>query len=90
MALTSPRITASIYAIERNFGGRRDIPGATNGRTNVFTNMTMLQFYVAPLAVTANGVTMNSVIEVYPTGLNQPSVKYYTDSTTAQLISNGS
>jgi hypothetical protein len=36
-------------------------------------------------ATTANGVSMNSVIEVLPTGLNQPSVYFFTTSTVAQI-----
>lgn len=35
--------------------------------------------------VTACGVTMKSVIEVLPTGLNQPTQKFYTADTVATL-----
>lgn len=89
MALTGPRITASIYAIDRGFGPK-DIPGATNGRINEFTNTSMLKFYAAPLSTTANGVTMNAIIEEVANGLNQPRYKYYTSLTPAQIISGGS
>lgn len=89
MALTGPRITASIYAIDRGFG-IKDIPNAANGRVNEFTNTAMLKFYVAPLGVTANGVTMNGVIEEQPNGLNQHRTRYYTVLTPAQIISGGS
>ena len=37
------------------------------------------------VATTANGVSMNSVIEVFPTGLNQPKVSFLTTSTVAQI-----
>jgi hypothetical protein len=35
--------------------------------------------------VTACGVTMKSVIEVLPTGLNQPTQKFYTADTVSTL-----
>lgn len=91
MALTAPQIRASIYAIDRGFG-IRDIPGAFNGRANIFVDMAQLKFYPAPLGTTANGVTMNAIIEELPTGLRVNSTKYYTDSTagaTGSIVSNG-
>ena len=41
--------------------------------------------YPAPSGTVANGVTMNSIVEVSPTGLNQVSVYFYTDVTVAQI-----
>jgi hypothetical protein len=43
--------------------------------------------YPAPSGTVANGVTMNSIVEVAPTGLNQVSVLFYTTSTVAQINS---
>lgn len=86
MALTGGRIVASIYAINDNdivFGS------AITGRSNNFGIVGTI-FYATKPGVTANGLTMNAVIEVLPTGLRVNSTKYLTDSTPAQLISNGS
>ena len=41
--------------------------------------------YPAPSGFVANGVTMNSIVEVAPTGLNQVSVYFYTNATVAQI-----
>jgi hypothetical protein len=41
--------------------------------------------YPAPSGTVANGVTMNSIVEVAPTGLNQVPVLFYTTSTVAQI-----
>ena len=43
--------------------------------------------YPAPSGTVANGVTMNSIVEVAPTGLNQVPVLFYTTSTVAQINS---
>jgi hypothetical protein len=47
---------------------------------------------VTASAVVANGVQMNSVIDFYPNGLNQPSTKFYSNATVAGLVAaiNGS
>lgn len=39
----------------------------------------------APAGTTANGVTMQSIISLLPTGLNQPSNKYYSAVDVATL-----
>jgi hypothetical protein len=57
---------------------------AYNGVPMSFPNQGVI-FYPPQPAVTANGVAMNAVIEVLPTGLNQPSKKFYTDATVATL-----
>lgn len=46
----------------------------------------------APASTTANGVTMNSIIELLPTGLynNGQSIYYYSADTVATLNTNGS
>ena len=43
--------------------------------------------YPCPSGTVANGVTMNSIVEVVPTGLNQVPVLFYTTSTVAQINS---
>jgi hypothetical protein len=78
------RIVASIYRT-----GVNDIPGGNMGRAYTFNSQQCLT-YPAPAATVANGVTMNSIIELLPEGLVVDSKKYYTDSTSAQLVTNGS
>lgn len=85
MAVTGGRIPGSIYRINGNdikFGG------AITGRSYNFPNVGT-QIYDLPPGVTANGLTMNAVIEVLPTGLNQQSTKYYTPSTVADILAAG-
>lgn len=41
--------------------------------------------YPCPANTLANGVTMNSIVEVAPTGLNQVPVYFYTTATVAQI-----
>jgi len=43
--------------------------------------------YPCPSDTTANGVTMNTIVEVLPTGLNQTSNYFYTTATVATLNS---
>jgi hypothetical protein len=45
----------------------------------------LTQMYPAPAGTTAAGVTMQSIIELLPTGLNQPAVKYYSAADVATL-----
>lgn len=85
MALTL-RIVANLYGKNGNALERQgDTP---NGRKNYFAN-TGNDFYAAPIGTSFNGVTCNSVIEVYPTGLKVNSDLYYAVETVAQLVSNG-
>jgi len=51
----------------------------------------LCQVYPAPPNTTANGVTMNSIIELMPPGLylNGQSQKYYSADTVATLQTNG-
>lgn len=89
MALTG-RIIASIY--RKNQYDLKSAIGApaTQGIDESFPGALCLFYPVPPTnPVTANGVTMASIIELLPTGLNQPSTKFYTDSTVAQLQTNG-
>lgn len=74
--------TAYIYGVDSTY----DAPQA-GGQPNGFAPG-MCHFYPAPSGTTRGeaGVTCNAVIEVFATGLNQPSKKFYTASTVAQLI----
>jgi len=83
MALTG-RIITSIYRRDQY-----DIPNALMGRSNSFPSAQCVIFATAP-GETANGVTMNSVIQLLPSGLNQQSVRYYSADTVATLNTNGS
>lgn len=82
MAATG-RIVASIYSV----GGNPTV--GTQGVTNSFPAAQVL-FYQNNPTTTVGAVTMNSIIVLLPSGLNQTQTKYYTDSTTTQLASNGS
>lgn len=82
MAATG-RILASIYAI----GGNATT--GTQGVMNSFPSSQVL-FYQAPISTTVGAVTINSIIVLLPSGLNQPQKFFSTDSTVAQLGTNGS
>lgn len=87
MALTG-RIIANVYG--KN-GNQLDKQGGTvNGRINYFPNGSGVQFYSAPAGTSFGGVTCNSIVEVYPTGLKVNSDIYACVETIAQLVSNGS
>lgn len=88
MALTG-RLVANVYG--KNGNALESGTGTVNGRKNYFSNSGN-DFYAAPISgsnATFNGVTVNSVIEVYPTGLKVNSDLYYCVETVAQLVSNG-
>lgn len=77
------RIIASIYGYEKALGGSYNFPGVT-GRSNTFPGA-LTQLYPAPASTTINGVTILSVVEVLPTGLNQGSTKYYAAAAVATI-----
>lgn len=85
MALTS-RIVANLYG--KNGNPLEKQGNTPNGRLNYFANNGNT-FYAAPIGTTFLGVTCNSVIEVFPTGLKTNSDLYYAVETVAQLVSNG-
>lgn len=86
MALTG-RIIANVYG--KN-GNALEKQGSTpNGRTNYFSNSGN-QFYPAPAGTSINGITCNSIVEVYATGLNQINTTFQCIETVAQLVTNGS
>lgn len=79
------QFAASIYRIDQNdLNSAPGIP-AILGRTHSFPSQGV-RSYPLQAGVTANGVTMNSVIALLPTGLNQPEDKFYTDRTVAQIV----
>lgn len=86
MALTN-RLVASCYGKNGNALDKQG--GTATGRLNYFANGSGNQFYAAPSGTSFNGVTCNSVIEVYPTGLRVNSDLYYAVETVAQLVTNG-
>jgi ribulose-5-phosphate 4-epimerase/fuculose-1-phosphate aldolase len=86
MALTG-RLIANVYAINGNPVDRTG--GTVNGRINYFPNQGT-QFYTAPSGTSFNGVTCNSVISVYPTGLKVNPDLYYCVESIATLVTNGS
>jgi hypothetical protein len=80
----------SVYVYRKNQDDLKNQNG-TPATTGILFSFPVTVFSVNPSTVVANGVQMNSVITVAPTGLNQPADKYYTDSTVAGLVaaSNG-
>jgi hypothetical protein len=52
----------------------------------VLFSLPTVDLQVQPTTVVANGVQMNSLILMYPSGLNQPAEKLYTNQSVAQLI----
>lgn len=61
------RIIASIYRI-----GNYDFPGNVGRLNNLPGALT--HFYPAPAGTTVNGVTMQTIIELLPSGLQTPGV----------------
>lgn len=78
----------SVTAYQRNQYALKNADGtpATSGIVFGFPVDSFLA-YPCPSGTTANGVTMNTIVEVIPTGLNQTSVYYYTTATVATLNS---
>lgn len=72
-------IAASVYGIDGN------ALSSSHGRPMAFPSLGITVDTAAPGTVYA-GVTCLSVIQVLPTGLNQPPVKYYTAKTVAEIV----
>ena len=83
MSLTN-RIVANVYGIDAYDVSK----GVANGRKNYFPYVGTL-IYDAPINTTYMGVTVNSVVELLPTGLQVDSKKYYCVETVATLVTNG-
>jgi hypothetical protein len=81
----------SVYVYRRN---QYDLtnPNGTPATSGVLFSLPTVTLQVQPTTVVANGVQMNSLILMYPSGLNQPAEKLYTNQSVAGLISaiNGS
>lgn len=77
-------ILASVYA--RN-GKDLLTPSGLPAAQGVSVSLPVQGIKVVPVqaAITANGVTINSIIEVAPTGLNQPTGSFYSAATVATL-----
>jgi hypothetical protein len=81
----------SVYVYRRN---QYDLtnPNGTAATSGVLFSLPTANLQVQPSSVVANGVQMNSLILIYPSGLNQPAEKLYSNATVAGLIAaiNGS
>ena len=75
----------SVYVYRRN---QYDLttPSGTPATNGVLFSLPTANLQVQPSTVVANGVQMNSLILIYPSGLNQPAEKLYSDATVAGLI----
>ena len=88
MALTGRVITSAYrknqYDLKSNIGA----PALMGVPVNLPGALCLLT--PAKSGTTANGVTMQSIIELLPTGLNQPSDFFYSADTVSTLNTNGS
>jgi hypothetical protein len=75
----------SVYVYRRN---QYDLsnPNGTPATSGVLFTLPTVNLQVQPTTVVANGVQMNSLILMYPSGLNQPAEKLYSDASVATLI----
>jgi hypothetical protein len=75
----------SVYIYRRN---QYDLsnPNGTPATTGVLFSLPTSNLQVQPSSITANGVQMRSLILMYPSGLNQPAEKLYTDASVNELI----
>lgn len=77
------RIIASIYRL----GSGYDFPGAT-GRLNNFPGSLTRMYPLTPTEVTGGGVTLQTVIELLPSGLQTPgtaALKFYAAADVATI-----
>jgi hypothetical protein len=75
----------SVYVYRRNQYDLNN-PNGTPATTGVLFSLPTVNLQVQPTTVIANGVQMNSLILMYPSGLNQPAEKLYSDASVAGLI----
>jgi hypothetical protein len=75
----------SVYIYRRN---QYDLsnPDGTPATNGVLFSLPTDDIQLQPTTVTANGAQMNSLILLYPSGLNQPPVRLYSDASVAGLI----
>lgn len=76
------QLLAYIYRIDSP-GGTTNIKKA-GGAANTFAS-NQIHCYETTETGGINNIQMNSVIELLPTGLNQPSTKYYSPLTPSQV-----
>ena len=74
---------ASIYAVQSPLGAYTYLAG-TQGVLNSFPSAGT-RIYVADAGTVAGSVTMNSVIELLPTGLNVHGFKFWTPTDVSTL-----
>ena len=81
-------MAASIYRINeadlKTILGTTSVP-AVQGIGHSFPTQG-IRIYPVQGTVTANGVTMASIIALLPQGLNQPEKRFYSPSTVATLV----
>jgi hypothetical protein len=75
----------SVYVYRKNQDDLFNQSG-TPATSGVLFSFPTNAIQVTASTVVANGVQMNSVIDFYPSGLNQPSTKFYSDATVAGLV----
>jgi hypothetical protein len=81
------QLSASIYRINAyDLNTAQGIP-ATQGIVHSFPTQG-IRMYPVHGTITANGVTMASIIALLPTGLNQPEKQFYTPTALATLVTN--
>jgi hypothetical protein len=81
------QLSASIYRIDANdLNTAQGVP-ATQGIIHSFPTQG-IRMYPVKGTVTANGVTMSTIIDLLPQGLNQPDKRFYTPTAIATLVTN--
>lgn len=88
MALTGRVITSAYRKNQYDLKNTSGTPATQGVSINLAGALCNLK--PAPANTVANNVTMLSIIELLPTGLNQLSTCYYSPDTVAQLNTNGS
>ncbi len=81
------QIALTIYQINATALKNPDGSPATSGISYGFATDSFIA-YPVKTAFTANGVSMVSCVEVFPSGLNQPSTLYYTTTTVTDIANN--
>jgi hypothetical protein len=79
---------ASVYASKRGNGAPRPLnsPLGVPATVGVQLSLPSASCVLSPIPVTVfNGANTQTLIEVFPTGLNQPSTSYYSSQTVAAL-----
>jgi len=88
MALTGRVITSAYRKGQYDLKNPLGTPATQGVPINLPASLCVLR--PAPSNTTANGVTMQSIIDLLPSGLNQPTVSYYSADSVSTLNTNGS